>query len=562
MAEVRPIRCCEGRLPIVSETHWYYLPEARDLKICSRCFYDHLKNMPFASNFTFDYSRPGISRACDFNTPRMFATLHQALQQGNFDTLKNYIIRRSQIKPCKVGGDVKPEDGYLWFEPRDPNLHGKIAACQACYEDFVMASSISQNFSTTPIKQPQEQSWICDLGWPFAQKLIKHSQDWNQVVSYLMYRANLPACPGVDEVDSGSRAWYQMKAPDLSSIWMCEACYYDVAAISPFEQHVYRPQRSAGVKLKCFADGSVPLRVAWNEAIKVPNFDIFYRAAQVFVRNPACTERGITNGVWYSLNPPAREVDVCAACYAGIMVPCGVGHLLVRKPVSPGETRMCDMNPASPRFVQYLAKIDFGIDSGDDTVFPNYARRVSEVPLCSQGELLENRHWYRHHMFSCCPSCYLEIVEGEPLESCFTSRNELFEPKLKCDFYSPRVREIWREANDKNDLPGFVAFMTKRLEIWKQTYPEIQKGLAMMRMNMQRQMTLHMSSVMLHGADNIASIAGVHGNYGNSQIGYGYNTSAGAESAVQFNQALGMSGSNAGLSSSIIQLEALWKSVE
>ncbi|KAK6525166.1 hypothetical protein TWF694_005312 [Orbilia ellipsospora] len=563
MAEVRPIKRCEGRVPITSERHWYYLPEGRDLKICSRCFHDHLKNTPFANNFTFEYCRPGIRQSCDFNTPRMIATLHQALQQGNFDTLKTFIVSRSGVKRCKEnGGQVLPDEGYLWFEPRDPSLHGKLAACQACYEDFVLASGIAQHFSNTPIKQPEHLTYICDLGWPFAQKFLKQYNDWNQIFNYLVYRANLPACAGGDEVDSSSRKWYQMRAPDLTSIWMCEACYYDIAALSPMEQHVYCPQQPLNVKLTCFASGSIPLRVAWNEAVAQRNFNVFYQAARVFVNSPPCTGQGVTNGVWYSLNPPAKEVDVCSACYAGILVPCGVGHLMVRKMVPPGETRLCDMNLASPRAVDYLAKLDLGIDTGDDTIFPNYARRISETPLCSHGQILENHRWYCHDMFISCPSCYLEVIEGEPLESCFTARNELYSNKIKCDFYSARVRNIWREANDKNDLPGFVAFMTKRLEIWKQTYPEIQKGLAMMRMNMERQATLHMSSLMLTGANSIASAAGVDGNWGNSSVGYGYATSAGVEGAMQFNQAVGMGGANVGLSATIMQLEALWKSVE
>ncbi len=83
-----------------------------------------------------------------------------------------------------------------------------------------------------------------------------------------------------------------------------------------------------------------------------------------------------------------------------------------------------------------------------------------------------------------------------------------------------------------------------------------------MRMNAQRQSTLFMSSTLLHGANNIAAAAGSHGNFGNSQIGWGYETYAGAEGAAQFNQALGMNTSNGGLIASIMQLETMWKSVE
>ncbi len=159
---------------------------------------------------------------------------------------------------------------------------------------------------------------------------------------------------------------------------------------------------------------------------------------------------------------------------------------------------------------------------------PNYARRIADLPLCSRGELVTNRAWYRHDMFSCCPSCWVDVVEGTTLASCFFSHNEVYSGQLKCDFYSDRVRGLWREACAKNDLSGFVAFMQRRLEIWQQTYPQIQQGLQMMRMNAERQATLFMSSVMLTGANNVAAASGSIGNFGNSQVGWGYETCAGA----------------------------------
>ncbi|KAJ2967866.1 hypothetical protein NQ176_g9461 [Zarea fungicola] len=108
--------------------------------------------------------------------------------------------------------------------------------------------------------------------------------------------------------------------------------------------------------------------------------------------------------------------------------------------------------------------------------------------------------------------------------------------------------------------------MKKRLEIWQQTYPLIQQQLQIMKMNMQRQATLMMASVINTGANNIVAastpVGGLHSTWGSSATGYGYETYAGALGASQWNQANGMNTANGAPMMTITQLEALWKSVE
>ena len=558
------IKRCPERAPTSNEQYWFRLPAAPNLGICSRCYHDHLEPTPFVASFELDYDPSNAERFCDFNHPRMLAVLRQALGQNSFDMLQTYMIGRGGIPRCKGGGvTVAADEGFAWFQLTDPSLAGRFGVCHACYEDYIVPSNFVRHFASAPFRQPPGELYECDLGWSFTKKLIPRVSDWNQFVTHGLRRKLLPRCGGLAEVDGSSRSWFKFRASDLDMLWMCEACYDDQISMTVLDQHVYQAQALApGAKIRCFASKTIPLRVALDQASWKQNFNLFYRAAQVFVRSPPCVEQGMQNAVWYSLNPPAEEFDVCASCYACFFESTGAGNFLVPKRVPQGQTRICNFNLASPRALAYCLKMDEALDRDDPGVFINYARRMSQFPPCPKSDVITNGTWYRHEMFSSCPSCWAEVVDGTRLESAFGSRNEVYAGKLKCDFYSSRVRTLWQEACSKNDLAGFVAFMTRRLEIWQQTYPQIQQGLMMMRINAQRQSTLMLSSTMLHGANNIAAAAGVHGNYGNSQIGWGYDTYAGAEGAAQFNQALGMNTSNGGLIASIMQLETMWKSVE
>ncbi|KAH8658051.1 hypothetical protein BX600DRAFT_62810 [Xylariales sp. PMI_506] len=564
---VVPIRRCPERLPVETVEHWYRLSSAPSLGICSRCYQDHLSATPFAQNFEHEYDPSGTKRCCDFSTPRMMLVLHQALQQNDFKPLQEYMMYRNTIPRCKGGGGVvEATEGYLWYQLSDPPYKGKFGLCKSCYEDYIVPAGFTQHF-LPPIQQPGGSKFECDLGWPFCKRLAKSCKDWNQIPQYGIHRKWLPRCTGLAEAEAGSRTWYKLRPSDLDSLWLCEACYYDAASMTHMEEHIYNPpqQPAPQAKLRCFLNGSVALRVAWDEALlQTGDFNTFYRAAQIFVRSPPCAKEGTQNATWYSVNPPC-DFDVCGACYAGILESTGFGHFLTQKWVQPGEAKLCDLNPGAPRAHSYYIKLDQALDTGDARIFTDYVRGIADLPACPGGTPVTSRRWYRHDVFTACQACWFEAVRGTPLDQvAFTIRDELYEPTLRCDFYSARVRRLWRDACARNDLPTFVALMRQRLDIWSQTYPQIQMQLAQMRMNAQRQQTLLMSSVMLTGAGGIAAAASGHssGNFGNSQIGYGYSNYASAQGAAQFQQAVGMNTANGPAQMSILQLEALWKSVE
>ncbi|KAJ3497753.1 hypothetical protein NLG97_g1669 [Lecanicillium saksenae] len=565
---VKPIRACPGRSATDTEQNWYHLRLAPNLGICSRCYHDCLAQTPFTANFGHENDTSGARRVCDFDVPRTRAILRQATEGNDFDIFKDYWVRRAKIPRCKgPGAGVAAADKFSWFSLADPNLADKFGACNACYEDHVLASPFASHFSSSPIQQPDDQTFVCDVALEFCHKLLGGTGDWGQISNWLLFRRNLPSCTGVAEADSASRRWHKLRAPEFDSLLTCEACYYDAVhntiAADHFQPNpVVLPPNHPVV---CMYGGNIPLRVVFDEAERVKDWSVFHRAAQVVVRSPPCRKEGTASPVWYSLIPADAEVDICQTCYTCFFQALGAGHILQPKYVPPGQLRLCNMNLAAPHVTSIYSKLDMAVDSGNFDTFTKFVRSVMHVPPCPGNKPAAGLRWYTHDLFTCCPSCWLTApIEGTQLSGCFSAET-MVPTQLKCDFYSTRVRDLWRVACIENDLAGFSQFMKKRLEIWQQTYPAIQQHLQMMKMNMERQATLMMASVINTGANNIAAASapvGMYGHYGNSAIGYGYETMAGAQGAIQFNQAVGMNAANGAPMMSIVQLEGLWKSVE
>lgn len=565
--EVVPIRCCPGRIGTISEENWYHCVSAPSLGICSRCYHDYLKPLPFAANFKHQHDASGARRTCDFNVPRVHAVLREAIHRNDFAVLDGYFARRGQLPRCKGGGRlVAAEDNFVWFQPMDTNFAGKWGACGACYEDYIVPSTYSSYFAKSPIIQPRDQLFECDMAWSFCQGLMaRGGGEWNQIMFWVLYRRHLPRCNASSEVDVASRHWYRPRDSELGSLLVCEACYYDTIYNSVAAQHfdLSHPQRPQNSKTVCFVSGNIPLSLALDETLHGKDWAVFQRAAHAFVRNPRCNKDGIQNCTWYSLLPAADQFNVCQSCYACVFEARNAGHFLAPKlPQIPARARLCNMNIGTAHALSMYRKLDQAIDRKDVSIFSDLASRLSVVPACPGQHPVSERRWYSHHMFSCCQSCWIEANIGSThLSSCFSPEIQISSP-LKCDFYSPRVRELWGVACAENDLPGFVRFMEKRLEIWRQTYPQIHQNQHMVQMNVTQQQSLFLASTINTASNAVSAGAGMNGHYGNGQIGYGYETFAGAQGAMQFNEALSMNSGNILPFISNAQLEILWKSVE
>lgn len=555
---------CPGRSATEAEQHWYHMPLAPNLGICSCCYHTHLAHTAFAANFGYENDTSGARRVCDFDAPHTHHSLRDAVTQNDFETFKSYWIHRAKIARCP-GPDTAStaESPSKWFQLKDAHGAQDFIVCHACHEDYVIPSEYSSHFSTLT-QTTESQTLVCDLAWDFCQKLLSGSGEWRQIFSWLHYRKGLPRCTAITQTDGASRRWHRLCGAGLESLLSCEACYYDRIHGSTAAGYFQSSPSalSPNSPVVCMIGGNIPLRVVLDESMRLKDWSIFDRAARIVLQAPPCRAEGTQSAVWYSLIPASAEVDICQACYSCFFESLGAARVLRPKPVPPGELRLCNMNLAAPHVFSLYRVLDIAITQNNPERFAAFIRRAMDVPPCPGNNPVSGRRWHTHDMFSCCPACWLTApIEGTQLADCFSEEIEV-PTQLKCDFYSTRVRDLWRLACIEKNLPEFTQFMEKRLKIWQQTYPLIQQNLQLMKMNAARQATLFMASTINTGANNIAAASGSYGSYGNNLIGYGYETYAGAQGAVQFSQALSMNGSNSGPIAVLAQLEGLWKTVE
>lgn len=567
--QITPLRSCPGKEPTALETDWHHLPSAPNLGICSRCFADHLSRTPFASHFEAEHDTSNARRYCDFDKPRMHAVLARAVQTNDFGILSDWIDYRSRIGRCKgevVGANIA--EGYKWHAIANTPIE-EFGTCHACYEDYLIPAGLASSFDSTQLEQTSEP-WVCDTGSRLGLRLMQTCRNGSQFVTTLRYFAGLPACGG-ENADPTSGKWFRMRDPELSSLWFCEKCYFEWGVASILEPHVYQagqPQLAPGQALVCDLGGNVPSRVAWNWALGRKDPDVFLRAARVIAGNPLCRSTGMgTQRLYFSLNPASPDFDICLSCYAGFVeagdMPEREKHF-IQKRILPGEDKICDFNLGTLRAIQYIGYLDDAIETRNPLAFTNAVRALASARPCQKGEPLRNTNWYRNDMFCACPECWALVVRGTSLDHVFTQRNENGgDNLLKCDFYSARVRAGWKEACAKNDLSDFNAFMTKRMEVFLRTYPQIQNLKAQLHNQHRLQMSMYTNSSLLRAGNSfaIASGATTGYSYGNASIGY-HATISGAEGAAMFQQASSMTPNFGSFATQMAQLEGQWRAVE
>lgn len=566
MANIIPLRHCPEREPTESEQHWFRLPAAPDLSICSRCWADHWQHSPFASLVELAPELAGQNGFCDFSTPRSLSLFRHAASQGNFRIWADFWTFRQNIPYCTGGGVPNPaSERITWWQLARPSTNGQqIYACDACFQDYVCAGQHANALVRAPpiVGAARE----CDISWPCNRKSVAEWSDFNHIFNQMYQRRNMQNCAQLDEAAGATRIFHTIAEQGINSLPICQACCFDHVRGTMAQEHVTpAPQNlPEGASTLCFIGGSVPLRTAFDEALRQRNWEVFRKAAFAHVRCPPCKKEGISGGVWYSIKPAHEEFDVCEACYAGIFEPLGVSDWLERKPQGENKLWMCDLNLAAPLAVRFYKDLDAAVEQRDRNLFYNLVRQRLVAPPCQGSKMITGARWYDHEVFTCCPACWNDLKIGDGRYAGIFTGPIYYDGASKCDFFSARVRQMWLEAVQTGQLDSFIKAMRDRREVWQVTQKAINEQLAMMRMNAERQAALMMASVINGGANNIAAASSAvnFGNWGSSATGYGYETFAGAQGAAQFQQGVAMNTANGTPMMQITQLEGMWKNVE
>lgn len=560
--------------------NWYYLPDAfedtADYLICTRCHADHIKGTSLEIQFKQIEWPSGQIAVCRFWVPRVKDVLWpEAVQTNSVNALREYMTRRLQIKPCpgqKVSEDVEDRTVYGLM---DSEIEG-FAACEACYEDYVVGTGFEPHFGTYSELSPR---WSCDLCIPYIMESIAPMakyNNWNGFISGASRRYQLPACTG-EQIRSDAIEWYLLKDYKLEGFQVCETCYLDKLASTPFKRDFQRFSDDLDPELWCcgLADQNLSIVVALETALVIrKDFEVFVEAEQTICSIVPCTANGIVHGNWWTLEGCDDRFNICEACFAGFCKPRGLDHFFQLSERDSSNAYMCDFCPASPRFAQYVAKFAEMLDRGVFAYFSAFVMTFAGVSACPKNKGYGESRWWGYPEARFCEECYLDFVAHTPLADSLSLNGEYIEEKTLCHIWSPRMRTLWLEVceagepgSEESDatLQEFKAFSVQRLQIYHATTSEIEVIRTMQKIKKQSAMNHSLLSLQYQGMDGMATMFGrtdAH-SYGSSSLGW-FDTTYGVQSKQHWNSFVSeLSASNRPDDwVRMAQLQALWKKVE
>ncbi|KAG0634624.1 hypothetical protein HOY80DRAFT_985585 [Tuber brumale] len=536
---------------------WFQLPFVLGFDICAHCYYTHIHKSQFGHYFSQAEKEHNVEKSCDFHTPRMQELWAVAIRTQSFEPVANYMERRIRIPNCKE--DEAGVCDNWWGVPSEiPDF----AVCEACYNDIVLASPFASRF--IPLDpRPEDVETMCDLAVPgLKQRFLRlidpecptHGNTWKDFVRSATYRiTEVPKCVGTSYV-GGPRNWWTTKNP-IRDFVICEACYLDKIELSPWrERFIPTPAKQPrSEKWSCdFTMAGIVL--AWDVSLSdsVKNFDHFWHCADATTKLPPCESEVLDGAQWCKISG-IDNFTVCPTCFYTVVVAANFGRHFYIDQYPPGVLASCDMGPGSPRHKRLLAKLAESLDLKDFSKFKEFAYTRSFFPPCPGDTGVMGQKWYGTDSFIVCEECYVDVVKPSSLASTLTIHGNLIEDSASCDIYSPRMKRIWAEACQMNDVGHFAAAAKHRAEVYFRVKPAMSQVRALLQM--QRNM-----KGMYPPAPAAAGFNGY--SYGNSVVGYGFESPQEVEAATMRKRANSTGVGDPALWQELFMLEQEWKAVE
>ena len=297
--------------------------------------------------------------------------------------------------------------------------------------------------------------------------------------------ATLPPCPRKDFV-AGYHDWYTLVG--FPSFAICPTCRDAVMIPGYADRFTPRAPKPRGQKTRC--DFGVPwMRMAWLMTISQKRSDVnlIYAMAEVAAHEPLCPGKVETLQEWYKIDDPdtGRHVsnfNVCSYCVRNVetLFPVlrGIFHKARRHPLA--QERICDLRTDSQRFSCYVDLLE---ETANHAIqfrrapnilrFVEFAKRMVANRECPAEDVLRGQEWYIiPHVpeFTACEECYDLIVcpaieRGSSLAAQFTRKPQLVAPPhvgVSCQLYSPKMRRVFREACEWNDVQHLRSIAVQR----------------------------------------------------------------------------------------------------
>ncbi|GLA55825.1 hypothetical protein AnigIFM63604_002909 [Aspergillus niger] len=525
---------------------WYSPTNAPSFLVCSYCYDQHIQPTRHAGLFEALWVNGNRDLKCQWNTPRVMSHL----AADDWDAINAFMVERIKIPACKGPAGHTGLDGSRWYGMIGAwDIQGFVI-CEACYLDMVTWNQLRTYFTATPTIKSEERIWTCDAAVPLIKegllRAITSRNRWDDLHPIFRRRMQYPSCVEMTKLQASSTHWYASKAvPDLV---VCTACYLD---------HFFLDHASSWELLDLTAEQqqqqlvcamqTVPIYAAWAGCKRVSmtentdEYDGFEHLARLILESHPCSTDDMRNATWYAPeNCTFDAFAICRRCLLAFMVIPDFAKGFKEFNFRRDGKWLCDFNPASPRFSKYLPKYEDAVNQGNFSIFSKYVSEHGPLPDCPRDQAYKNRKWFGKGLFTACELCYKDVIHGTSLASyldCAVVPNE-----ARCQMYSRRMRTLWQQACENNDLDSFLVLAKERMDAFLLMELEKQRQLAEMMMRSQRRNNLLLVSGMNSGTDGIISAMGVDNGtrYGNADIGFNWHTSLGAEGHQQFNQAMGM----------------------
>ncbi|KUL85380.1 hypothetical protein ZTR_06992 [Talaromyces verruculosus] len=567
--EIPALSRCANPDGISWQAVWYHPVSAPPFLICSYCYDHHINSTSHAGLFEATWEDGNFARLCQWNTPRVMSYL----AANDWDAIKAFMIERVEVPACKGLVSHNSPDGSRWYSLTGAWEIQGFAICEACYRDLVIWNHLRRYFTTTPTIKSDEELWTCSAAAPFIKEglcqAITSPDRWGDLHLLFRRRTEYPSCLEMKNLHASSTHWYSSKnVPDLI---VCTACYLDHFVLDHARHWDLLPLPPAQrqQQLEC-AMHTFQIRYAWltcKRAGVVSNtdeYDGFEQLARIILTSPPCSTEDMRDASWYAPeNYHGNEFAICKRCLVGFMIGAGFASRFKEVDFPPGCNRICNLNRAAPLFLRYLAQYEVAVNQNNFSIFSNFCSEYAGLPDCPRNEPYKNRRWYWKGGFTTCEVCYKEAIQGTSLADQLDYG--VIPNEARCQMYSIRMRSLWHQTCESNDLASFLALAEQRMNIYLFMYMEQQKIEFGQLQRMQRRHALLLASTINQGTDSIAYAAvGSNGGtmYGDMSMGFNWHSEAGFQAHQQLQQAMGINVVQAGDATALMPLIQMWAELE
>ncbi|CAK7230214.1 hypothetical protein SBRCBS47491_007511 [Sporothrix bragantina] len=350
-----------------------------------------------------------------------------------------------------------------WYtNPNAPDFY----ICSKCYMDYLYPTQFQNHFEVRYMRDGAKRH--CRFKVPritdqlLLDAVARGSLDG--LIAYMNQRVAIPDCKKTDGAKGGQGLkWFRAKNDAIPGLVICEACFQDIACLSPFAYNFEPspPHNNASEVWAC--DLAVAfIRKEFDERSKTNDWPSFCNESTARLGMQPCpknTQVMISLRKWFTPVPGKGPEDavLCAACYCDRVLHTGQEAFWQQMPHDPIFSKKYTSNCCSGLFNILMA-----FSAASDTEnWPQFWRSLNrlafEEKACVPAGIVDG-NWYtlpsQPPGFSICGGCHAGIVESLSLQQFFVPVH---------NHPAPGTAVV---CSMNVNAPRFVAYVDKLLETW------------------------------------------------------------------------------------------------